>query len=134
MGSDVGARCTCPVEMGVVRNVGAGLSPCRRERVPYVCTGRVPSLPGGVGGLFVAAPDHLAEGSCKELAIPVTTMGSGRNTNGQKLNMYDILGLVDRFSPRFVKKYADLSEVISQALQQYKLEVEQGVYPGPEHI
>ena len=80
-----------------------------------------------------AAPDRLAEIICKELAIPVTTMGSGPNTDGQTINMYDILGLFEKFTPKFVKKYANLAEVITQALQQYKQEVEQGVYPGPEH-
>ncbi|MFC2009048.1 3-methyl-2-oxobutanoate hydroxymethyltransferase [Chloroflexota bacterium] len=79
------------------------------------------------------APDRLAEVICKELAIPVTTMGSGPNTDGQTLNMYDILGLFDKFTPKFVKKYANLAQVIVQALQQYKQEVELGVYPGPEH-
>jgi len=79
------------------------------------------------------APDRLAEVICKELTIPVTTMGSGPNTDGQTLNMYDILGLFDKFTPKFVKKYANLADVIVQALQQYKQEVETGAYPGPEH-
>ena len=79
------------------------------------------------------APDRLAEVICRELSIPVTTMGAGPNTDGQTINMYDILGLFDRFTPKFVKKYANLAEVIVDALVQYKHEVEQGVYPGPEH-
>jgi 3-methyl-2-oxobutanoate hydroxymethyltransferase len=79
------------------------------------------------------APDRLAEVICSQLTIPVTTMGAGPNTDGQTINMYDILGLFDRFTPKFVKKYANLAEVIGQALEQYKREVEQGVYPGPEH-
>ena len=79
------------------------------------------------------APDRLAELICKELDTPVTTMGSGPNTDGQTLNMYDILGLFDKFTPKFVKKYANLADVIVQALQQYKQEIETGVYPGPEH-
>ena len=79
------------------------------------------------------APDRLAEVICRELTIPVTTMGAGPNTDGQTINMYDILGLFDRFTPKFVKKYANLAEVILQALEQYRQEVEQGVYPGPEH-
>lgn len=79
------------------------------------------------------APDRVAEFICKELAIPVTTMGGGPNTDGQTINMYDILGLFDRFTPKFVKKYADLAGEILEALQQYKREVETGVYPGPEH-
>ncbi len=79
------------------------------------------------------APDRLAQLICKELMIPVTTTGSGPDTDGQTLNMYDILGLFDKFTPKFVKKYADLADVIVQALQQYRQEVEDGVYPGPEH-
>ena len=79
------------------------------------------------------APDRLAEVICKELTIPVTTMGAGPNTDGQTINMYDILGLFEKFTPKFVKKYANLADVIVQALQQYKQEVEAGVYPGPEH-
>ncbi len=79
------------------------------------------------------APDRLAEVICRSLSIPVTTMGAGPNTDGQTINMYDILGLFDRFTPKFVKRYANLAEIILQALEQYKQEVEQGVYPGLEH-
>jgi 3-methyl-2-oxobutanoate hydroxymethyltransferase len=79
------------------------------------------------------APDRLAEIICKELTIPVTTIGSGPNTDGQAINMYDILGLFEKFTPKYVKKYANLAEIILQALQQYKQEVELGVFPGPEH-
>lgn len=89
------------------------------------------------GGAFMltleGAPDRLAELICQQLSIPVTTMGAGPNTDGQTINMYDILGLFDRFTPKFVKKYANLAETILEALQQYKQDVEQGVYPGPEH-
>jgi 3-methyl-2-oxobutanoate hydroxymethyltransferase len=79
------------------------------------------------------APDRLAEVICGKLAIPVTTMGGGPNTDGQTINMYDILGLFDRFTPKFVKKYANLAEVIVQAVEQYKQEVQDGVFPGPEN-
>jgi len=79
------------------------------------------------------APDRLAEIICKELTIPVNTIGGGPNTDGQTINMYDILGLFEKFTPKYVKKYANLAEVIVQALQQYKKEVETGVFPGPEH-
>jgi 3-methyl-2-oxobutanoate hydroxymethyltransferase len=79
------------------------------------------------------APDRLSEIICKELTIPVNTIGGGPNTDGQTINMYDILGLFEKFTPKYVKKYANLAEVIVQALQQYKQEVETGVFPGPEH-
>jgi len=78
-------------------------------------------------------PDRLAELICKELTIPVTSTGSGPHTDGQSINLYDILGLFEQFTPKFVKKYANLSQDILQALQQYKEEVEQGIFPGPEH-
>ena len=78
-------------------------------------------------------PDRLAELICKELTIPVTSTGSGPYVDGQSLNLYDMLGLFERFTPKFVKKYANLSQDILQALQQYKEEVEQCIFPGPEH-
>ncbi len=78
-------------------------------------------------------PDRVAELICKELTIPATGIGAGPYTDGQSLNVYDLLGIFERFTPKFVKKYANLSEIMLQALQQYKKEVEQGVFPGPEH-
>jgi len=78
-------------------------------------------------------PDRLAEFICKELTIPATGIGSGPNTDGQTLLLYDILGLFERFTPKFVKKYANLSQDILLALQKYKEEVEQGIFPGSEH-
>ena len=78
-------------------------------------------------------PDRLAELICKELTIPATGTGCGPYTDGQSLNLYDMLGLFEQFTPRFVKKYANLSQDILQALQQYKEDVEQGIFPGSEH-
>jgi len=78
-------------------------------------------------------PDRLAELICKELSIPVTGIGSGPNTDGQTLNVYDMLGLFEKFTPKFVKKYANLSQDILKAVQQFKEEVEEGIFPGPEH-
>lgn len=78
-------------------------------------------------------PDRVAELICNELTIPATGIGAGPYTDGQSLNVYDLLGIFERFTPKFVKKYTNLSETIMQALQQYKEEVEQGAFPGPEH-
>jgi len=78
-------------------------------------------------------PDRLAEFICKKLSIPATGIGSGPFTDGQSLNLYDLLGLFERFTPKFVKKYANLSRDISEALKKYKEEVDQGIFPGPEH-
>jgi len=78
-------------------------------------------------------PDRLAQIVTKELSIPVVGIGSGPYTDGQALNMYDILGLFERFTPKFVKKYANLSENILEAMRAYKKEVEEGTFPDTDH-
>lgn len=81
-----------------------------------------------------AIPDRLATLITKKLKIPTIGIGAGAGTDGQVLVLHDMLGLFDRFTPKFVKKYANLSEVGVKALQQYAEEVEKGVFPGPEHV
>ena len=68
-------------------------------------------------------------------AVPIPTIGIGAGPacDGQVLVIHDVLGLFDRFTPRFVKKYAKLDDIIIEALVRYKEEVEQGIFPGPEH-
>ncbi|HDQ72368.1 MAG TPA: 3-methyl-2-oxobutanoate hydroxymethyltransferase, partial [Chloroflexi bacterium] len=53
--------------------------------------------------------------------------------DGQVLVTHDLLGLFDRFTPKFVKQYANLHSVIAQALAAYRDEVEAGQFPAPEH-
>lgn len=88
-------------------------------------------------GIFMltleCVPDRLGEFISKKLKTPVTGIGSGPYTDGQTLNLYDLVGLFEKFTPKFVKKYANLSQEILKALQNYKDEVEKGVFPGPEH-
>ena len=88
-------------------------------------------------GIFMltmeCVPDRLAEFISKKLTIPAVGIGSGPNTDGQSLNLYDIVGLFEKFTPKFVKKYANLSQDILKALQNFKEEVEKGIFPGAEH-
>jgi 3-methyl-2-oxobutanoate hydroxymethyltransferase len=81
-----------------------------------------------------AIPDRLATLITKKIKIPTIGIGAGAGTDGQVLVLHDMLGLFDRFTPKFVKKYANLSETGVKALQQYIDEVEKGVFPGPEHV
>ncbi|MFW6149965.1 MAG: 3-methyl-2-oxobutanoate hydroxymethyltransferase [Chloroflexota bacterium] len=78
-------------------------------------------------------PDRLAEAITQELRIPVTGIGAGPYTDGQSILLYDLIGLYPRFTPKFVKKYANLSDQVVQALQQFSQEVKNGSFPGPEH-
>jgi len=80
-----------------------------------------------------AIPDLLASKITNELKIPTIGIGAGKDCDGQVLVYHDLLGLFERFTPKFVKRYADLSPMIRDALLRYKEEVEKGTFPGPEH-
>src|SRR3989339_847586 len=78
-------------------------------------------------------PDKLAEIITQRLKIPTIGIGAGVNCDGQVLVSYDMLGLFERFTPKFVKKYVNLSPLISEAIVKYKEEVLAGEFPAPEH-
>ena len=78
-------------------------------------------------------PDLLAAKITKELKIPTIGIGAGKNCDGQVLVYHDVVGLFERFTPKFVKQYINLSPKIKEAISQYKTDVETGVFPGPEH-
>mgnify|MGYP006278619331 FL=1 len=78
-------------------------------------------------------PDLLAARITKELRIPTIGIGAGLDCDGQVLVYHDLVGLFERFTPKFVKQYANLAPTIRDALTKYREEVEQGTFPGPEH-
>jgi 3-methyl-2-oxobutanoate hydroxymethyltransferase len=78
-------------------------------------------------------PDLLAKRITREISIPAIGIGAGADCDGQVLVYHDVLGLFERFTPKFVKRYADLALVIKEALVQYKNDVETSSFPGPEH-
>jgi 3-methyl-2-oxobutanoate hydroxymethyltransferase len=78
-------------------------------------------------------PDLVAEKITKELKIPTIGIGAGKHCDGQVLVYHDLVGLFERFTPKFVKQYINLAPKIKEALIQFKKEVEEGVFPGPEH-
>ena len=80
-----------------------------------------------------AIPASIAEMVTDAVSVPTIGIGAGPACDGQVLVVHDVLGLYDRFVPRFVKRYAKLDDLILEALGRYKEEVEKGVFPGPEH-
>jgi 3-methyl-2-oxobutanoate hydroxymethyltransferase len=78
-------------------------------------------------------PDRLAVNITEALTIPTIGIGAGEHCDGQVLVFHDLVGLFERFTPKFVKQYINLSPMIKAALVQYKTEVEEGTFPGPEH-
>jgi 3-methyl-2-oxobutanoate hydroxymethyltransferase len=78
-------------------------------------------------------PDLLAARITREIRIPTIGIGAGPECDGQVLVYHDLVGLFERFTPKFVKQYTNLAPTIRDALTQYREEVEQGTFPGPEH-
>ena len=78
-------------------------------------------------------PDKIAEMITKKIKIPTIGIGAGVNCDGQVLVTHDLLGLFERFTPKFVKKYINLSPIITKAIEEYKNEVIQGKFPTSEH-
>jgi len=83
--------------------------------------------------VFECIPDFLAARITEELKIPTIGIGAGKDCDGQVLVYHDLVGLFERFTPKFVKQYINLAPMIKEAIGQYKTEVETGVFPGPEH-
>jgi len=78
-------------------------------------------------------PDKIAQIITKKLKIPTIGIGAGKYCDGQVLVLHDMLGLFERYTPKFVKRYVDLTSLIIKAVSEYKQEVEEGRFPGPEH-
>jgi 3-methyl-2-oxobutanoate hydroxymethyltransferase len=78
-------------------------------------------------------PDILAREITSRLSIPTIGIGAGRECDGQVLVFHDLIGLFDRFTPKFVKQYGQIQEKIVEALHRYGEEVANGTFPGPEH-
>lgn len=78
-------------------------------------------------------PKSLATDISSKLAIPTIGIGAGNGCDGQVLVLHDMLGLNDGFSPRFLKRYAELAEQVRLAVSQYAAEVRSGAYPDDAH-
>jgi len=78
-------------------------------------------------------PDKVAEIITKKLKISTIGIGAGINCDGQVLVTHDLVGLFERFSPKFVKKYINLSPMILEAIKSYRTEVLEGKFPTKEH-
>jgi len=78
-------------------------------------------------------PDRLAKMVTDESGIPTIGIGAGIHCDGQVLVLYDMIGLFDRFTPKFVKKYANVSGEVSAGIKAFISEVRSGAFPGGEH-
>jgi 3-methyl-2-oxobutanoate hydroxymethyltransferase len=76
-------------------------------------------------------PDVIAKEITEQLTIPTLGIGAGPHCDGQVLVSYDLLGLFERFRPKFVKPYAELANIVRQATGAFLEDVRSGRFPGP---
>jgi 3-methyl-2-oxobutanoate hydroxymethyltransferase len=88
---------------------------------------------GAFSLLLEAIPAGLAKKITEEMTIPTIGIGAGPYCDGQVLVLHDVIGLFDRFLPRFAKRYANLKDDVLKAVTAYKEEVEKGIFPLEKH-
>jgi len=75
-------------------------------------------------------PADLAKAVSEKLTIPTIGIGAGPDCDGQVLVLHDMLGITKDFSPRFLRRYADVGEMVDGAVKQYIVDVRSGDFPG----
>lgn len=75
-------------------------------------------------------PAELASRVAKEVSVPVIGIGAGGGVDGQVLVMHDMLGINQGFSPRFLRRYADVGNIITNAVEHYIADVKSGDFPN----
>jgi 3-methyl-2-oxobutanoate hydroxymethyltransferase len=88
---------------------------------------------GAFAVVLEAVPAPVAAEITRRLTVPTIGIGAGRECDGQVLVYHDLLGLTEGHLPRFVKRYANLSREIRDALEHYAEEVRSGTFPEDEH-
>ena len=78
-------------------------------------------------------PQQLARKVSQALSIPTVGIGAGPHCDGQVLVLHDMLGIFEKFHPKFVKVYAQVGPAMRDAFARYREEVKGGAFPGPEH-
>lgn len=88
---------------------------------------------GAFSVILEAIPAPIAKRITERLGIPTIGIGAGIHCDGQVLVVHDMLGLFDRFTPKFVKRYVNLSESMLKAFESFREEVSKGEFPTDQH-
>jgi 3-methyl-2-oxobutanoate hydroxymethyltransferase len=83
--------------------------------------------------LLEAVPPEVARFITKKLAIPVLSIGAGQYCDGQLLIVSDLIGQFQAFTPKFVKKYANVAQVVTNAMRTYVKDVKDEAFPSDEY-
>ena len=88
---------------------------------------------GAFAVVLEGIPSKLANLVTEKLDIPTIGIGAGNGCDGQVLVYQDMLGMFSDFTPKFVKRYANIGEVMKEAFQKYMEEIQSGAFPAEEH-
>jgi 3-methyl-2-oxobutanoate hydroxymethyltransferase len=80
-----------------------------------------------------AIPALIAKRITERLTVPTIGIGAGVHCDGQVLVVHDMLGLFDRFTPKFAKRYVNMSELMLKVFESYREEVAKGAFPTDQH-
>lgn len=116
-------------QIGGYKVQGKGLEEGRR----LLEEARGHELAGAFGVLMECVPEGLAKVVTETLVVPTIGIGAGRYCDGQVLVSNDMLGMFEKFVPKFVKKYGELAPLIKEGVKKYNEEVKAGSYPTAEH-
>jgi 3-methyl-2-oxobutanoate hydroxymethyltransferase len=83
--------------------------------------------------LLEGIPPEVARVITERAKVPIVGIGAGPHVDGQCLIVHDMLGMFQAFTPKFVKRYANVGEQIVKALETFKEDVNKGEFPAPEH-
>ena len=88
---------------------------------------------GAFAAVIEGVPAKIAALITEQLHIPTIGIGAGKDCDGQVLVYQDMLGMFSDFTPKFVKRYANIGEVMKEAFQNYIKEVQDGIFPAEEN-
>ena len=89
---------------------------------------------GAFGIVLEMVTEEVAKVITGTVSVPTIGIGSGRFCDGQVLVLHDIIGLYPSFTPKFAKRYVDVAGMIKQALQNFTVDVRNGVFPEERHV
>ncbi|MBI5816456.1 MAG: 3-methyl-2-oxobutanoate hydroxymethyltransferase [Nitrospinae bacterium] len=116
-------------QLGGFRMQGKGVDTAKRISDEAVAL----EAAGAFAIVLECVPMELAQSVTAKLKIPTIGIGAGPGCDGQILVINDLLGMPSKVTPKFVKKYADLSEAVTGAVRQYVDEVRAAKFPAEEH-
>jgi 3-methyl-2-oxobutanoate hydroxymethyltransferase len=103
------------------------------EGAAVLADARAVAEAGAFAVVLEMVPGEVAKSITKELPIPTVGIGAGPDTDAQVLVWQDMSGMRTGKAPRFVKRYADLAGILTDATRQFADEVRSGEFPATEH-